>query len=208
MKRLRILVADDHAVVRAGVRSLLAERSEWQICDEACTGRETVQKADQLNPDVVIMDFTMPDGDGLDATRQIRAKHPECEVLVLSVHHSAQLVREVIDAGARGYVLKTDAGRDLLTAVETVSHHEPFFTPSVNYILSQHLDRGKTSLTPREREIVSLVASGKTSKEIASDLNISVLTVETHRAHILKKLDLRSASDLTRYAIREKLVDP
>ena len=143
----------------------------------------------------------------LEATRQIRARLPDCEVVILSVHESDQLVREVIAAGARGYVLKTDAGKNLVQAVEAVSRHEPFFSARVAYRLTAEPAAGNQPLTRREREIVRLVAGSKTSKEIAAALGISTLTVETHRARVMKKLDLHSVADLVRYAIREKLAE-
>jgi DNA-binding NarL/FixJ family response regulator len=208
MSGLRILIADDHEVVRAGVRGLLANRPGWQVCAEAGSGREAVAQAEQHRPDLVIMDVSMPDGNGLEATKQIRERVPGCEVLVLSIHESNQLIREIVAAGARGYVLKTDAGRELMQAVETVSQHQPYFTSRASAALLPKPAAEKAALTPREREIVALVALGKMSKEIAAELGISPLTVETHRNNAMHKLNLHSVADLVRYAVREGLIVP
>jgi DNA-binding NarL/FixJ family response regulator len=212
------LIADDHEVVRQGIRALLETHEGWVVAGEAVTGRQAVEKARQLRPDLVIMDITMPEMNGLEATRQIRKELPEAEVLVLSVHDSEQLVREVLEAGARGYVLKSDAGRDLLAAVETLCHHKPFFTAKVSeMVLEGFLKGGPTSesgksplgaLTAREREIVQLLAEGQSNKEVADTLGISVKTVETHRSHVMAKLNLHSMSDLVRYAVRNQLIQP
>jgi DNA-binding NarL/FixJ family response regulator len=212
------LIADDHEVVRQGIRALLETHDGWVVAGEAVTGRQAVEKARQLRPDLVIMDITMPEMNGLEATRQIRKELPEAEVLVLSVHDSEQLVREVLEAGARGYVLKSDAGRDLIAAVETLCQHKPFFTAKVSeMVLEGFLKGGPTSepgkpslgaLTAREREIVQLLAEGQSNKEVADTLGISVKTVETHRSHVMAKLNLHSMSDLVRYAVRNQLIQP
>jgi DNA-binding NarL/FixJ family response regulator len=212
------LIADDHEVVRQGIRALLETHDGWEVAGEAVTGRQAVEKARRLRPDLVIMDITMPEMNGLEATRQIRKELPEAEVLVLSVHDSEQLVREVLEAGARGYVLKSDAGRDLIAAVETLCQHKPFFTAKVSeMVLEGFLKGGPASesgkatlgvLTAREREIVQLLAEGQSNKEVADTLGISVKTVETHRAHVMAKLNLHSMSDLVRYAVRNQLIQP
>src|SRR5262249_30650747 len=182
---------------------------------EAVTGRQAIEKARQLRPDLVIMDITMPEMNGLEATRQIRRELPDAEILVLSVHDSEQLVREVLEAGARGYVLKSDAGRDLISAVEALCEQKTFFTAKVSEMMLEGFLRSgnvseplKDPLTPRERQIVQLLAEGKSNKEIADLLEISVKTVETHRSHILGKLNLHSMSDLVRYAVRNRLIQP
>jgi DNA-binding NarL/FixJ family response regulator len=213
---VRILVADDHEVVRRGVRALLEGQPGWKVCGEAVTGREAVEKAKQLVPDVVVMDIGMPDLNGLDATRQVRKDVPESEVLILTMHESEQVVREVLDAGARGYVLKSDAGRDLVTAVETIRKHRPFFTTSVaDMVLNGYLhgatpaaqaDLGR--LTVREREVVQLLAEGKSNKEVGTLLGITTKTAETHRTNIMRKLDMHSMSELVRFAIRNKMIEP
>jgi len=210
------LVADDHEVVRRGIRSLLEAEAGWEVCGEAVTGREAIEKATQLIPDVTILDIGMPELNGLDATRHIRKAVPETEVLILTMHESEQVVREVLDAGARGYVLKSDAGRDLVTAVDAVRKHKPFFTSRVaEMVLSGYLTgstdpppRRPSRLTGREREIVQLLAEGKSNKEVATALGISVKTAETHRTNILRKLDLHSISEVVRYAIRNKIIEP
>ena len=217
MRPLRILIADDHEIVRRGLRALLETRPGWEVAGEAVTGRQAVEEARRLAPDVIIMDITMPEMNGLEATRQIRKEVPDAEVLVLSVHDSEQLVREVLEAGARGYVLKSDAGRDLVAAVESLCQHKPFFTAKVSEMMLEGflkggaIDATKTSfgvLTARERQIVQLLAEGKSNKEAADVLGISVKTVETHRSHIMTKLNLHSMSDLVRYAVRNQFIEP
>ncbi len=218
MKGVRILIADDHEVVRRGVRTLLETRPEWEVCGEAAGGREAVQKAKQLKPDVVVLDIGMPDLNGLEATRQILRTVPRTEVIILTIHDSEQVIHDVLDAGARGYVLKSDAGRDLVTAVETLRQHKPFLTHRVSErLLQDYLGKGAVNdrqaaarrlLTPREREIVQLLAEGKTNKEVASSLSISPKTAETHRSNIMHKLGLHSVSELVRYAIRNRIILP
>ena len=216
MSPVRILVADDHEVVRRGVCALLEGHAGFEVCDEAVDGREAVEKAKRSLPDVVILDIGMPGLNGFDAARQIRSVSPDSEVLILTMHESEQVIREVLAAGARGYVLKSDAGRDLITAVEALSRHKTFFTSRVaEMVLQKYLEGNPelvksetTSLTPREREVVQLVAEGRTNKEVATTLNISVKTAETHRTNIMRKLDCHSLSELVRYAIRNKIIDP
>lgn len=215
MKTLRILLADDHEIVRQGLRAVLAGRRDWTICGEATTGRQAVELARQLRPDVVIMDLTMPELNGLDATRQIRAALPHAEVLVLTMHASEELVPQVLAAGARGFVLKSDAGRSLVAAIEALARHEPFFTARMAGARCGEVPGPKPAvqvayrspLTPREREIVQLVAEGKSTKELADRLGITVKTAETHRSNILRKLGLRSVSDMVRYAIRNHIAE-
>src|SRR5262245_58376230 len=216
MSPVRILVADDHEVVRRGVCALLEGHAGFEVCDEAVDGREAVEKAKHSHPDVVILDIGMPGLNGFDAARQIRSVSPDSEVLILTMHESEQVIREVLAAGARGYVLKSDAGRDLITAVEALSRHKTFFTSRVaEMVLQKYLEGNPelvkseaTSLTPREREVVQLVAEGRTNKEVATTLNISVKTAETHRTNIMRKLDCHCLSELVRYAIRNKIIDP
>ena len=217
MSALRILIADDHEVVRQGMRTLLAAQPGWQVCAEAATGREAVTKAKLLHPAVAVLDISMPDLNGLEATRQILHESPTTEVLILTVHEAEQLVREILDAGAKGYVLKSDAGRELVNAVAALSQHKPYFSSSVARIVLDGYLKGRRreplpaeskALTPREREIVQLLAEGKSNKEIANVLGISVTTAETHRAHVLQKLRLHSIADLVRYAIRNNIIEP
>jgi len=215
---LRILVADDHEVVRQGVRILLQTQAGWEVCGEAATGREAVAKTEKLKPDIVILDIAMPEMNGVEAARRIRKARPETRILVLTIHESEDLVRELLEAGVSGYLLKTDAGRDLIAAVEALNEGKPFFTSKVaRMVLDAYLSStaptgvGETpwsQLKGREREIVQLVAEGKSSKEIAAALNLSVQTVTTHRANIMRKLGLHSTSELIRYAVRNKITMP
>jgi DNA-binding NarL/FixJ family response regulator len=217
MSSLRILVVDDHAVVRRGVRALLEGHPGWEVCGEAGTGREAVEKAGRLKPDIVVLDLSLPELNGLEATRQILRESPRTEVLVLTMHHSEELAQQVLQAGARGYILKSDAGESLIAAVETLVRREPYLTPRLTELVLERYVRGPGGregdsdggivLTPREREIVLLVAEGSSSKTIASALGISVKTVETHRTNVMRKLRLRSVSELVRYAIRNGLVE-
>jgi DNA-binding NarL/FixJ family response regulator len=211
---LRILIVDDHAIVRRGVRSLLESHDGWEVCGEATTGRDAVDQSRRLRPDVVVMDLSLPGLNGLDATRQILKDAPHIEVLVLTMHHSEELARDVLQAGARGYVLKSDADENLIAAVESLRLHKPFLTPTVTeFVLGDYVRRadaaaenlGPVAVTAREREIIQLVAEGESNKEVASTLGISVKTVEAHRANVMRKLQLRSTSDLVRYAIRNKI---
>jgi DNA-binding NarL/FixJ family response regulator len=213
MTPLRIVIVDDHAVVRRGVRALLESQPGWEVSGEAATGREAIDLARRLQPDIVIMDLSLPELNGLDATRQILKESPRTEVLVLTMHHSEELARNVLQAGARGYVLKSDADQSLIAAVESLRQHRPFLTSTVTeFVLDDYIHRtddvvpGHTTVTPREREIIQLLAEGKSNKETAAALNVSVKTIEAHRANIMRKLRLRSASDLVRYAVRNRIV--
>jgi len=214
---LRILIVDDHAVVRRGVRSLLESEKGFEITGEATTGREAVDMARRLQPDVVVMDLSLPELNGLDATRQILKDSPRSEILVLTMHHSEELARDVLQAGARGYVLKSDADQSLIAAVNSLREHKPFLSSKVTeFVLDDYLRRTdaldealtREAVTTREREIIQLLAEGKSNKEAASTLGISVKTIEAHRANIMRKLRLRSVSELVRYAIRNKIVQP
>jgi len=217
MKKTRILVVDDHQIVRRGVVGAIQDaQPDWEICAEAATGRDAVSSAVRLKPDIVVMDISMPDMNGLEATRQILKDNPQTEVLILSMHESEQIVRDVLSSGARGYVLKADAGTDLITAIKALREHKLFFTSRVSelvlrgYLTGSQLEKSDPSggqLSPREREIVQLIAEGRSNKDVANLLHISVKTVETHRARIMDKLDLHSVSDLVRYAIRNNLVE-
>jgi len=211
---LRILIADDHEVARKGIRSLLENHPGWEICGEASDGREAVASVTKLKPDVLLLDIGMPNLNGLDATRQILAIMPEARILILTVHDSEQVVREVLAAGARGFLLKSDTGRDLVTAVEALQQGRTFLTSKVaqmmvDVYLRPHSESDPSNpcvLTPREREVIQLVAEGKTTKEIATALNLSVKTAETHRTNLMRKLDLHSIADLTLYAVRNGIV--
>lgn len=212
---MRILLADDHDVVRDGLRALLHPQRHFQVCGEAATGRQAVELARSLKPDVIVMDFSMPELNGLEATRQIRKALPKTEVLILTMHDSEQVARDVLAAGARGVLLKTDARKNLVAAVEALARHEPFLVGKLSAtMLDSFLHpeplpaKGAESgdrLTPREREVVQLISEGSTSKEIAGRLDLSVRTVDAHRANVMRKLNLRSVSELVRYAIRNKI---
>jgi DNA-binding NarL/FixJ family response regulator len=215
---ITILIADDHDVVRRGIKSLLQTHAGWEVVGEAANGREAIELAKKLKPNVVVLDVTMPDVGGLEATRQILKAVPRVEVLILSMHDSEELVREVLDAGARGYVLKTDTGRDLARGVEAVSEHKPFFTTKIaEMVLDGYLERDRqpgvpkvrvSSLTSRELEVIHLLAEGKSNKEVATALGISTKTAEAHRINIMRKLDLHSIAEVVRYAIRNQLLAP
>jgi DNA-binding NarL/FixJ family response regulator len=214
MSALRILIADDHEVARRGIRALLESHPGWEVCGEAADGREAVNCAIRLKPDVALLDIAMPSLNGLDATRQILAAAPQTRVLILTMHDTEQVVREVLAAGALGFLLKSDAGRDLVSAVEALQHRRTFFTTRVaQLVLEGYLHPGSESerhsrsvLTPREREVIQLLAEGKTTKEVATTLNLSVKTAETHRTNLMRKLDLHSVVDLTLYAVRNGIV--
>ena len=219
MKTLRILIADDHDLMRRGLKALLESHPGWAICAEAHTGREAVAKAEEHKPDIVILDITMPELNGIEAARRILKVSPNTEILVLSVHYSDQLIRDILDAGVRGYIVKSDSDRDLIIAVEALANHKPFFTPrATELILSNFSNKGASvaetavavgdRLTSREREIVQLLSEGKSSKEVASVLSISVKTAETHRANIMRKLEIHSVSELVRYAVRNQIIEP
>ncbi|MFI5072402.1 MAG: response regulator [Terriglobales bacterium] len=210
---LRILVADDHQVVRTGLRTLLETERGWQVCAEAANGREAVQKARELRPDVAVLDIGMPLLNGVEATRQIRKLSPKTEVLILTMHDSEVLIQEVLEAGARGYILKDDADRNLIAAVDALGQHKPYLSSRVSEVFSKSVQSpgddstsDRRRLTPREREIVQLLAEGKSNKEIAGFLNISVKTAETHRANIMLKLNFHSITELVRYAVRNKII--
>jgi DNA-binding NarL/FixJ family response regulator len=213
---VRILVADDHEVVRHGLEDLLEAQQGWEVCAHASDGREAVDKAMQTTPSVAILDISMPSLNGLEAARQIRKAIPPTKVLILTMHESEELVREVADTGAHGYLLKSDAGRDLVAAIEAIRRNKPFFTCNAAKSATEysgmdgrnaagHPD-SRDSLTPRQREVVQLLAEGKSSKEVAVTLDLSVKTAETHRANIMRKLDLHSISELVRYAVRNNIV--
>jgi two-component system, NarL family, response regulator NreC len=216
VKTLRVLLADDHKVVRQGTRALLSAIPEWEIVGEADNGRDAVSLTAELKPDIVILDIGMPELNGLDATRQIKKKSPETEVLIFTGQETEELVHDVFDSGARSYIMKTDAADHLIDALKALSEHKHFFTSRISEIVFARYVQGKKALegapersriTDREREIVQLLAEGKSSKEIGTILGISVRTVETHRAAIMKKLGLKSFSELIRYAVRNKIIE-
>lgn len=209
----RILIADDHDVVRSGLRRILEDQPKWQVVAEAADGKEAIAKALETKPDIAVLDYSLPLINAVEATRQIRARLPRVEILIFTMHDSETLIRDLLKAGARGYLLKSDARRHLLTALESLANHKPFFTAKVSEaLLDAYLKGGPSeqegTLTPRERGVVQLIAEGHTNKQVANVLNISLKTVETHRASVMRKLNLSSSAALVRYAIRNKLVEP
>jgi DNA-binding NarL/FixJ family response regulator len=215
MEPKRILIADDHELIRRGLAAQVAQVPEWTVVAQAVDGREAVELAAKLKPDVIVMDLTMPRLDGLASARQILAADPSARILILSAHESEQLVREVLSAGVRGYVLKSDAGTVLISALQALLDDRPFYTSKVaRMVVEGYLRSGPEGsaaewhLTPREQEIVQLLAKGKTNKEVARALRISVKTAETHRSNIMRKTGCDSLAALVRYAIRNKLIEP
>lgn len=215
MAKSRVLIADDHEVVRQGILSLVKMLNQFEVCGEAMDGRDAVQKAKELRPDIVIIDIGMPQLNGLDATRQIMRERPSTKVLVLTMHDSEQVVREVLEAGARGYLLKSDAGRDLVSALEALQLNKTFFTTKISEMVLASFLNSRTmeptpsnalGLTSREREVIQLVAEGKSTKEVAVTLGLSVKTADTHRSNLMRKLGVHSVSELVLYAIRNNII--
>jgi DNA-binding NarL/FixJ family response regulator len=207
----RILIADDHDVVRSGVRAILETQTGWAVVGEAVDGKDAVDQALATRPDVVVLDYGLPMMNGIEATRQIRTRVPGAEVLIFTMHDTATLVREVLEAGARGFLLKSDARRFLIAAVESLAAHKPFFTSKVSEaLLEAYLAKGtavNSVLTSREKSVVQLIAEGRTNKKIADVLSIGTKTVETHRASAMHKLNLDTTAALIRFAIRNKIVE-
>jgi len=209
----RILIADDHEVVRSGLRAILESHDGWEVVAEAENGKDAVTKALGSKPDIAIIDYSLPVINGIEATRQIRARLPTAEVLIFTMHDSDVLVGELLEAGARAYLLKSDAKQYLVAAVESLVNHKPFFTGRVSeQLLKSYLTtlplRGEGTLTPRERLVVQLISEGHSNKEIGAILNLSVKTIESHRATAMRKLNVTSTAAIVRYAIRNKLVEP
>jgi DNA-binding NarL/FixJ family response regulator len=214
---VRILLADDHDVVRRGLKALLQERQGWEICGEALSGREAVDLARQFQPDVAIVDLMMPDLNGLEATRQIRKASERTQVLIFTMHHNESLIHDVLEAGARGYLLKTDAERHIVTAVETLLRRQPYFSAQISEIVLEGFlrsgrpggeDAAAPRLTPCEREVLQLLAEGHRNRKIALKLGISIKTVETHRTVLMHKIGVKSIVELVRYAVRNRLIEP
>ena len=212
MSNFRILIADDHEVVRKGLRSLLEAHPGWEICGEAADGWEAVRKAQELQPDLIALDIGMPNLNGLDAAQQVLHDNPKIKILFLTIYETEQVGKTVAQIGAKGLILKSDAVRDLVSAVEALQHNSTFFTSSMPRSAMDFDRKGnqrsleKSTLTPRERQVVQLLAEGKGTKEVASVLNISVKTAETHRSNIMRKLGLHSVSELVLYAVRNNIV--
>lgn len=218
-KKIRILIADDHEVVRQGVRNILEAEPRYELCAEATTGRDAVAMAEAEQPDVAVLDISMPELNGIDAARQILKISPRTKILIFTVHDAERLVYEVVGAGAHGYVLKSDAGRHLTAAVESVLAGRHYFSTQVSEVLfesfrqkglphTQDAAEPVSKPTAREREIIQLLAEGRSNKEVAQALGISVKTAETHRAAIMRKLGIHSIGELVRYAIRNHLIEP
>lgn len=217
-KPYRVLLADDHAVVRSGLRTLLESQPGLEVCGEATTGVEALEFVKKGKPDLVLLDLTMPEMNGLEAARLIREQSPETEVLVLSMHFSEEIARDVLRSGARGYVLKSDANLELVSAVHSVRQGKAFFTGRLASSMAESFIQGAgsaqegllpgTPLTQREIEIMQMLAEGKSNKEVAAALGVSTRTVESHRNHIMHKMSFTSFSELVRFAIRNNLVAP
>ena len=211
MKRTRILLADDHAVVRQGFKMILAAQPDMEIVGEAGNGRVAVELAEDLRPDVIVMDVAMPELNGIEATRRLASSLPHTRVLALSMHKDSVYVREILRAGARGYLLKDSVAADLVSAVRAVASGEGYISPAVsNAVLDdyrRHVTNPIDLLTSREREVLQMLAEGKTNKEIAGVLNLSVYTVDAHRGRIMEKLNLHSINDLVRFAVRNGVIE-
>jgi DNA-binding NarL/FixJ family response regulator len=209
----RILIADDHEVVRSGLRLILEAHAGWQVVAEAADGKAAIDKALETKPDVAILDYAIPLVNGVEVTRQIRKRNPQIEVLIFTMHDSEALVGEVLHAGARAYLLKSDAKHHLISAIEALAIHKPFFSGQVSEkLLDSYLQtqKGKFGavLSPRERIVVQLIAEGHTNKEISAILNLSIKTIESHRAAAMRKLNITSTAGIVRYAIRNRLIEP
>ena len=206
----RILIADDHVVVRLGLRQIIETHSGWHVVAEAENGKDAIAKSLETKPDVAVLDYSLPLMNGCDATRQILARLPKTEIFIFTMHDSECLFNELLRAGAHGYLLKTDARKYLIRAVETLAMHRPFFTGAASEVLLESYrrrpERVRSVLTDRERGVVQLIAEGNTNKQVANQLGISLKTVETHRASIMRKLNLLSSAALVRYAVRNNIV--
>ena len=209
-KKIRVLLADDHTILRRGLRMLIDSQADMEVIGEARTGREALAETRRLEPDVVIMDISMPDLNGIESTRQICDELPRTKVVALSMHKDSVYVREILRAGARGYLLKESEDDDLLKAIRSVHRGEAFLSPAISDAVltdyRRHVSNPVDLLTGREREILTLVADGKTNKEIASSLGLSVYTVESHRGSVMEKLNLHNTGDIVRFALRNGLI--
>jgi DNA-binding NarL/FixJ family response regulator len=208
----RILIADDHAIVRSGIRGVLSDQPGWEIVGEAENGKQAVDLAAEVRPDIAVLDYQLPLMNGIDATRAIRVCSPKTEVLIFTMHESEFLLRDLLDAGARGYLLKSDAERFLIMAIEALERHKPFFTDSVSEVLLEaYMTKSGYAtqpLTTRERSVIQLIAEGHGNKKVAEILGISLKTVEAHRSTAMRKINATSTPALVRYTIRHKLIEP
>jgi len=209
-KKIRVLLADDHSILRKGVRMLIDSQADMEVVGEAKTGREAIEEARKLKPDIVVMDISMPELNGIEATRQICDEMTHTKVVALSMHKDSVYVREILRAGARGYLLKESEDDDLVKAIRSVHRGEAFLSPAISGAVltdyRKHVSNPVDLLTSREREILTMVAEGKTNKEIANTLSLSVYTVESHRGSVMEKLNLHNAGDIVRFAIRNGLI--
>jgi DNA-binding NarL/FixJ family response regulator len=203
----RILIADDHEIVRSGLRKIIESHAGWEVVAEVGDGKEAVEKAMETMPDVAVLDYSMPAATGLEAARQILQQLPKTEVLILTMHSNEALLNELIGAGARGCVLKTDARQELVAAIEALALHKPYFSKALRDPDGDHRHLRRSRLTKRELEIVRLVAQGNTNSAVAAALDIRLKTVETHRATVMRKLNVTSSAALVRYAIRNEIAD-
>jgi DNA-binding NarL/FixJ family response regulator len=208
----QILIADDHEVVRSGLRAIIADRADWVVCAEAADGRDAVALALKMNPDIAIVDYSMPVMSGLEVSRRVKSHQLHTEVLIVTMHESEEILTEVLLAGVRGFLLKSDARGHLIAAVEALLEHRPYFTGILLEKLlhdyrSSKKEKSKASLSSREQSVVQLIAEGHTNKSVGGVLNLSVKTVETHRASAMRKLGISSTAELVRFAIRTKLVE-
>ena len=215
MKKIRIILADDHGIVRKGLRFLLERQGGMEVIGEAADGREAVALAEELHPNVIVMDIAMPRLNGIDATGQVVRRHPEIGVIILSMHSDEEYLVRALTAGAKGYLLKDSAEVDLIRAIEAVSQGRPFFSPAISRTLledylRQLQQRGVQDsydlLSDREKEVLQLLAEGKSNKDVATLLELSPYTVETHRTHIMQKLNLHNTAELVLYAVRKKII--
>ncbi len=218
MKKIQIIIADDHSMIRQGIKAVIESQPTWALCGETDNGRTLIELARKLKPDIAVLDISMPGLNGLDTTRILKARSPKTKVLILSMHDSEALAEEVLQAGAKGYLLKSDAAELLPKAIETLAAGQSFLSLKIAAYVNRQSQESPTTarsgetyrfrLTPRERQIVQLLAEGKSNKETADTLGISTGTVETHRKNILSKLQLHGMADLVRYAVRNNLIQP
>src|SRR5436190_5217891 len=207
----RILIADDHDIVRSGLRTILEAQPNWEVVGEAADGKEAISMAVETQPDIAVLDHSLPLANGIEVTREIRARLPRTEILIFTMHDNEMIFQELLKAGARGYLLKSDAKHHLIRAIEALAMHKPFFTGKASELLLHSFrsrpGREASTLTDRERGVVQLIAAGHTNKQVANALGIGLKTVETHRATVMRKLNLSSSANLVRYAIRNKLAE-